>query len=120
MTLSTVDGDGRPNARVLLLKGLDDGRWQYASSRTSRKGREIAATAWGAAPSSALALGRWGAGGEQIAVDAEEVVAAQSGQVVGPGARVGLRQAVPAWDEGGDEPHQPGAEARRLVAGIQD
>ena|SRR5437870_2078349 len=49
MTLSTVDGDGRPNARVLLLKGLDDGRWQFASSGTSRKGREIAATAWGAA-----------------------------------------------------------------------
>ena len=49
MTLSTVDAEGRPNARVLLLKGLDDGRWQFASSRTSRKGQEIAATSWGAA-----------------------------------------------------------------------
>src|SRR5437763_5558423 len=49
MTLSTVDAEGRPNARVLLLKGLDDGRWQFASSRTSRKGREIAATPSGAA-----------------------------------------------------------------------
>jgi pyridoxamine 5'-phosphate oxidase len=49
MTLSTVDEQGRPTARVLLLKGLDDGRWQFASSRTSRKGREIAATPWGAA-----------------------------------------------------------------------
>jgi pyridoxamine 5'-phosphate oxidase len=49
MTLGTVDEDGRPSTRVLLLKGLDDGRWQFASSRTSRKGREIAATPWGAA-----------------------------------------------------------------------
>ena len=49
MTLGTVDEDGRPTTRVLLLKGLDDGRWQFASSRTSRKGREIAATPWGAA-----------------------------------------------------------------------
>jgi pyridoxamine 5'-phosphate oxidase len=49
MTLSTVDDEGRPTARVLLLRGLDDGRWQFASSRTSRKGREIAATPWGAA-----------------------------------------------------------------------
>ena len=49
MTLGTVDEDGRPSTRVLLLKGMDDGRWQFASSRTSRKGREIAATPWGAA-----------------------------------------------------------------------
>ena len=49
MTLGTVDEDGRPTTRVLLLKGLDDGRWQFASSRTSRKGREIAARPWGAA-----------------------------------------------------------------------
>ena len=49
MTLATVDEDGRPTTRVLLLKGLDDGRWQFASSRTSRKGREIAARPWGAA-----------------------------------------------------------------------
>src|SRR5207248_6844847 len=68
----------------------------------------------------ALALAGWGAGGEQIAVDAEEVVAAESGQVIGPRARVGLREALPAGDEGRDEPHQPGAEAGRLVAGIED
>jgi len=49
MTLGTVDQDGRPSTRVLLLKGLDDGRWQFATSRDSRKGREITATSWGAA-----------------------------------------------------------------------
>ena len=43
MTLCTVDADGRPNSRVLLLKGLADGRLEFATSRASRKGRELAA-----------------------------------------------------------------------------
>ena len=49
MTLGTVDDEGRPTTRVLLLKGVDDGRLHFATSRASRKGREIAATSWGAA-----------------------------------------------------------------------
>jgi pyridoxamine 5'-phosphate oxidase len=48
MTLSTMDGYARPDSRVLLLKGLDDGRWQFASSRNSRKGRQLANTPWAA------------------------------------------------------------------------
>jgi len=49
MTVSTVDAAGRPNSRVLLLKGLDDGRWTFATSRNSRKGAELADTPWAAA-----------------------------------------------------------------------
>jgi pyridoxamine 5'-phosphate oxidase len=49
MTLSTVDGDGRPSSRVLILKGLADGQWQFATGRNSRKGRELAAVPWAAA-----------------------------------------------------------------------
>jgi pyridoxamine 5'-phosphate oxidase len=49
MTLSTVDADGRPSSRVLILKGLADGQWQFATSRASRKGRELAHTPWAAA-----------------------------------------------------------------------
>jgi pyridoxamine 5'-phosphate oxidase len=49
MTLCTVDADRRPNSRVLILKGLADGRWEFATSRTSRKGRELASTPWAAA-----------------------------------------------------------------------
>ena len=41
MTLSTVDAYGRPNARVLLLKAVEDGRLEFASSSGSRKGREL-------------------------------------------------------------------------------
>ncbi len=49
MTLSTVDTDGRPSSRVLILKGLSDGRLEFATSRASRKGRELTAAPWAAA-----------------------------------------------------------------------
>ncbi|EFV13820.2 pyridoxine/pyridoxamine 5'-phosphate oxidase [Segniliparus rugosus] len=42
MTLSTVDADGSPDARVLILKDLDDGGWWFATSATSAKGRQLA------------------------------------------------------------------------------
>ncbi len=48
MTLSTVDAEGRPSSRVLILKGLSDGRWEFATSRRSRKGRELEGNGWGA------------------------------------------------------------------------
>jgi pyridoxamine 5'-phosphate oxidase len=49
MTLCTVDAAGRPSSRVLILKGLSDGQWQFASSRNSRKGQELAHSCWAAA-----------------------------------------------------------------------
>jgi pyridoxamine 5'-phosphate oxidase len=41
MTLATIDSYGRPDSRVLLLKDVDGGRFEFATSRTSRKGRQI-------------------------------------------------------------------------------
>lgn len=58
MTLSTADRDGRPNSRVLILKGLSDGRWEFASSRRSRKGAELGANGWAALGFYWPALGR--------------------------------------------------------------
>jgi pyridoxamine 5'-phosphate oxidase len=43
MTLSTVDGDGMPDARVLLLKDLTAEGWWFASEERSAKGRQLAA-----------------------------------------------------------------------------
>jgi len=43
MTLSTVGADGRPSARVVLLKGIDAGGLVFYTNFNSRKGREIAA-----------------------------------------------------------------------------
>ena len=41
MTLSTVDADGHPDARVLILKNVDDHGWHFAITRSSPKGRQI-------------------------------------------------------------------------------
>ena len=42
MTLSTVSGDGRPSARVVLLKGVDGGGFVFYTNTRSKKGRELA------------------------------------------------------------------------------
>lgn len=43
MTLSTVDAHGHPDARVLILKNVDAHGWHFAITRTSPKGRQLAA-----------------------------------------------------------------------------
>lgn len=57
-TLSTVRPDGRPNARVLILKNVTDEGWQFASSSTSRKGEELAASPYAALTFYWIPLGR--------------------------------------------------------------
>jgi pyridoxamine 5'-phosphate oxidase len=42
MTLATADADGRPSARMLLLKGADEHGFTFFSGYESRKGRELA------------------------------------------------------------------------------
>ncbi|HZX94562.1 MAG TPA: pyridoxamine 5'-phosphate oxidase [Myxococcales bacterium] len=42
MTLSTVSADGRPSARIVLLKGVDAEGLVFYTNTLSRKGREIA------------------------------------------------------------------------------
>lgn len=48
MTLATVDSQGRPHCRVLLLKGLDAQGFTFFSNYESAKGEQIAATGLGA------------------------------------------------------------------------
>lgn len=42
MTLATADRNGRPSARVVLLKGADDRGFVFFTDRRSRKGEELA------------------------------------------------------------------------------
>ena len=42
MCLATVDADGRPSARIVLLRGFDRGGLRFYTSYLSRKGRELA------------------------------------------------------------------------------
>jgi len=49
MALATVDGDGLPNVRMVLLKGVDDGGFVFYTNTESAKGGELAS-----APKAAL------------------------------------------------------------------
>ena len=44
MTLATVDPDGLPNARMVLLKGADARGFVFYTNKDSQKGRELDAT----------------------------------------------------------------------------
>jgi len=41
MVLATVDGEGRPSARTVLLKGVDEQGFTFFTNYGSRKGREL-------------------------------------------------------------------------------
>ena len=41
MVLSTVDPDGRPSSRTVLLKGLDGSGFEFVTNYASRKGRAL-------------------------------------------------------------------------------
>jgi pyridoxamine 5'-phosphate oxidase len=43
MTLATVSGEGKADARVVLLKGVDGGGFVFYTNYDSRKGRQLAA-----------------------------------------------------------------------------
>lgn len=43
MVLATADADGRPSARTVLLKGLDDRGFVFYTNQQSRKGDDLAA-----------------------------------------------------------------------------
>ncbi|MCY1279431.1 Pyridoxine/pyridoxamine 5'-phosphate oxidase [compost metagenome] len=48
MTLATVDAEGRPHCRVLLLKGLDERGFTFFSNYDSAKGQQLAARPYAA------------------------------------------------------------------------
>ena len=65
MTIATVDGEGRPSARVTLLKGVDERGFVFFSNYESRKGRELAGN-----PHAAVVF-YWSPLGRQVRVEGE-------------------------------------------------
>lgn len=63
MTLATATADGKPSARMVLLKSLDERGLAFYTNRRSRKGRELAAN-----PRAALVL-YWPSLGRQARVE---------------------------------------------------
>ncbi|WP_093759893.1 pyridoxine/pyridoxamine 5'-phosphate oxidase [Streptomyces sp. BpilaLS-43] len=62
MTLATVDAEGRPDARTLMLHDADERGWHFGTHTTSEKGRQLAAR-----PHAALTF-YWPAQGRQVRV----------------------------------------------------
>ncbi|MFI9393632.1 pyridoxal 5'-phosphate synthase [Streptomyces bauhiniae] len=62
MSLATVDAEGRPDVRIVMLHGADADGWTFGTHSTSRKGRDLAAH-----PYAALAF-YWPALGRQVRV----------------------------------------------------
>lgn len=63
MTLATADERGQPSSRVLICKDVDgEGRWHFASSSASGKGRDLAVN-----PGAALSFW-WPQQGRQIRI----------------------------------------------------
>jgi pyridoxamine 5'-phosphate oxidase len=48
MNLATVGSNGRPSARIVLLKGVDEKGFVFFTNYESRKGRELAESQWAA------------------------------------------------------------------------
>lgn len=63
MTLATAGAGGRPSARVVLLRGLDERGLVFFTNTTSRKGAELRAN-----PHAALVFHWWGLG-RQVRVE---------------------------------------------------
>jgi pyridoxamine 5'-phosphate oxidase len=65
VTLATATRDGRPSARVVLLRGLDERGFVFFTNRTSRKGLELEEN-----PRAALVL-HWPELGRQVRVEGD-------------------------------------------------
>src|SRR6478672_9791104 len=62
MTLATVDAQGQPSSRIVLLKGVDDRGFSFFTNYESRKGLELAKN-----PKAALTF-FWGGLERQVSV----------------------------------------------------
>jgi pyridoxamine 5'-phosphate oxidase len=78
-SLATADPHGQPSARMLILKDIDDDGWHFATSRTSRKGRELSVN-----PAAALNF-YWPQQGRQV-------------RVAGPVVELSAEASAADWD----------------------
>lgn len=113
MTLATVDADGRPSARVVLLKELDRRGFVFYTNYGSRKGAALAAD-----PRAALVF-YWPALDRQIRIEGnvEQVSAADSDAYFAARPR-GSRVAAVASPQSQPLPSREDLEAR--VAAVED
>ena len=113
VTLATATPEGRPSARLVLLKGVSQGGFVFFTNYGSRKARELEANPW-----AALAF-HWAALQRQVRVEGRvaRVTEAESAAYFGSrprGSRLG------AWASRQSEPIGSRAELEAKVAELQE
>lgn len=108
MTLATADGDGRPAARIVLLKELDDRGFTFFTNTESQKGRHLELN-----PFAALCF-HWKSSRRQVRVEGpvSSVTAAEADAYYGSRAR-GSR--IGAW---ASQQSRPLADRPTLLAAV--
>jgi len=108
MTLATADGDGRPSARIVLLKELDDRGFTFFTNTESQKGRHLELN-----PFAALCF-HWKSSRRQVRVEGpvSSVTAAEADAYYGSRAR-GSR--IGAW---ASQQSRPLADRPTLLAAV--
>ena len=113
MTLATATPDGRPSARVVLLRGLDEHGLTFFTNRTSRKGEDLHRN-----PRAAVAI-HWWELGRQVRVEGAVVeLSAQESTVYWKTRPRGSQLA--AWASPQSQPLESRSELDALVAGVEE
>ena len=113
MALATATSDGRPSARMVLLKGADERGFAFHTNYESRKGGELAAN-----PQAAL-LFHWQPLGRQVRIEGRvERVTAEESAAYFRTRPLGSRLA--AWASPQSRPLADRAELERLYTDAQD
>ncbi|MFJ6485820.1 MULTISPECIES: pyridoxine/pyridoxamine 5'-phosphate oxidase [unclassified Streptomyces] len=130
MGLATVDGDGRPDVRTLMLHDVDARGWHFASHATSAKGVQLAGHPeaalgfyWPTVGRQVRVRGRVAACGPEesradLAVRSRGALAAaltgRQSEVLGSVAEL-ARVSAAAWERAGVEPDAPAPTWTRYV-----
>ncbi|MFG2979783.1 pyridoxal 5'-phosphate synthase [Streptomyces sp. NPDC048258] len=130
MSLATVDGEGRPDVRTLMLHDADGRGWHFASHATSAKGRQLAGQPeaalgfyWPAVARQVRIRGRVTACGPEesradLAVRSRGALAAaltgRQSEVLGSAEEL-ARVSAAAWERAGAEPDAPAPTWTRYV-----
>lgn len=113
MTLATATPDGRPSARVVLLRGLDEHGLTFFTNRTSRKGEDIRRN-----PRAAVAI-HWWELRRQVRVEGVVVeLSAEESTVYWETRPRGSQLA--AWASPQSQPLESRSELDALVAGVEE
>ena len=113
MTLATATPDGRPSARVVLLRGLDEHGLTFFTNRTSRKGDELRRN-----PRAAVAIHWWELGRQVRVEGAVEELSAEESTAYWETRPRGSQLA--AWASPQSQPLESRSELDALVAGVEE